>query len=119
MNRLPIRDKLKRIGLFLIGALFAVPAYLYWQEVVDSHQWPSDFNGWLGLFIMPLMSIVAFLYAIFYRHAKRIDDDLEEKMNSRGEEFDFRLHNCLQRKGWHLLDRLIFKDAYDEDAEDE
>jgi len=80
--KLSFEDKLKRGFLFFAGALFAVPSYLFWKKVVVGHQWPDDFNGWLGLFMMPAFTIVSLLYAIFYRRAKAVDDRMEADMNN-------------------------------------
>ena len=74
-------DKLKRGFLFFAGALLAVPTYLMWRKVVVGHQWPDDFNGWLGLLMFPAFSILGFVYAIFYRRAKKFDDRLEKDMD--------------------------------------
>ena len=74
-------DKLKRGFLFFAGALFAVPTYLMWSKVVVGHQWPDDFNGWLGLLMFPAFSILGFVYAIFYRRVKEKDDRLQKEMD--------------------------------------
>ncbi len=79
---LPLDDKLKRGFLFFAGALFAIPTYLLWKKVVVGHQWPDDFNGWLGLLMFPAFSLLSFAYAIFYRRAKRFDDRLEKEMKN-------------------------------------
>ena len=75
-------DILQRGFLFFCGALFAVPSYLLWKTPVVEHHWPDDFNGWLGLIMCPTFSIVAFLYAIFYRRAKEYDERLQEDMDN-------------------------------------
>ena len=80
--KLSFEDKLKRGFLFFGGALFAVPTYIMWKEVFVEHQWPDDFNGWLGLLMMPAFSVVSFLYAIFYRRAKAADDRMEKDINN-------------------------------------
>ncbi len=81
MKKLSLDDKLKRSFLFFAGALFAVPTYLMWSKVVVGHQWPDDFNGWLGLLMMPTFPILSFVYAIFYRRAMEADDRLEKEKN--------------------------------------
>ena len=168
-------DILKRGFLIFCGALFALPTYILWKEVVVGHQWPDDFNGWLGLIMFPTFSIVAFLYAIFYRRAKEADERLQEDMDTytrrgktifvigfslmflllaiqlleshifKSEPFetweyfalplftvvwvvalivtlkvdDEKLHNFLIKMGWHWLDRQIFKDAFDDEENNE
>ena len=79
--KLSLEDKFKRGFLFFAGALLAVPTYIMWSKVVVGHQWPDDFNGWLGLLMMPTFSILSFVYAIFYRRVKAIDDRLEKDMD--------------------------------------
>ena len=82
MMKLSADDKLKRGFLFFAGALFAIPSYLFWEKVVVGHQWPDDFNGWLGLLMFPAFSLLSFVYAIFYRRAKEADDRLEKEMKN-------------------------------------
>lgn len=79
--KLSLDDKLKRGFLFFAGALLAVPTYLLWKEVIVGHQWPDDFNGWLGLLMFPAFSLLSFVYAIFYRRAKEEDDRLQKEMD--------------------------------------
>ena len=79
--KLSLDDKLKRGFLFFAGALFAVPTYIMWRKVVVGHQWPDDFNGWLGLLMFPAFSLLSFVYAIFYRWAKEKDDRLQKEMD--------------------------------------
>lgn len=79
--KLSLDDKLKRGFLFFAGALFAIPSYLFWEKVVVGHQWPDDFNGWLGLLMFPVFSLLSFVYAIFYRRAKEKDDRLQKEMD--------------------------------------
>lgn len=43
---------------------------------------PDDVNGWLGIIMMPLFSITGLGYGIFYRQAKKMDDKLQEDMDS-------------------------------------
>ena len=173
--KLSLEDKLNRGFLFFCGILFALPTYFLWKEVFVGHQWPDDFNGWLGLLMCPMFSIVGFVYAIFYRRAKEADDRLQEDMDTytrrgktifvigfslmflllaiqfleshifKSEPFepweyfalplfavvwvvglivtlkvdDEKLHNFLIKMGWHRLDRLIFKDAFDDEEEDQ
>ena len=62
--KLSLEDKLKRGFLLLCGVLFALPTYFLWKEVLAGHQWPDDFNGWLGLFMFPAFSILSFVYAL-------------------------------------------------------
>lgn len=81
MMKLPSEDKLKRGFLYFGGALLAVPTYILWRKVVVGHQWPDDFNGWLGLFMMPAFSLLSFIYAIFYLRVKKVDDRLEKEMD--------------------------------------
>ena len=81
MMKLSLDDKLKRGFLFFAGALFAIPSYLFWEKVVVVHQWPDDFNGWLGLLMMPTFSLLSFVYAIFYRRVKEEDDRLQKEMD--------------------------------------
>lgn len=79
--KLSLEDKLKRGFLFFCAALFAVPSYIMWKEPIVEQQWPDDFNGWLGLFMMPAFTIVSLLYAIFYRRVKAADDRLQKEMD--------------------------------------
>lgn len=111
--KLSLEDKLKRGFLFFCGAVFAVPTYLMWKVVVVEHQWPDDYNGWLGLFMMPAFSIVGFVYAIFYRRVKAVDDRLEDAMNKKIRSSDEKLHNFLVKNNLHWLDRLLYKDSFD------
>lgn len=74
-----MEDKMKRGFLFFAAALIAVPSYLMWREALVEG-WPHDYNGWLGLFMMPIFSIVALIYAIFYRRVKQFDDELQQDM---------------------------------------
>lgn len=165
-------DKYDRGVLLVCGVVFAIPTYFLWKEVVVGHQWPDDFNGWLGLLMCPMFSIVSLLYAtIFYRRAKEADKRQQEDMDNntrRGRTIfivcfslmfiliaiqflephifksepwetwevialplfaivcvlglifslkvnDEMLHNFLTKKGWRWLDRLIFKDAFDDE----
>ena len=172
-----MEDKLTRGFLFFAAILFAVPSYLLWRDVLVEG-WPEDFNGWLGLVMAPSFSIVALLYAIFYRRAKQFDDELQQDMDDntrRGkrifvvlislmfilvgaeavashvvehkpvQEWEYyaytlfvilwigliiiittnlwvkmcdRLHNFLTKKGWLKLDRMIFKDIYDDETDE-
>ena len=80
--KLFLEDKLKRGFLLFCGVLFALPTYFLWKEVLVGHQWPDDFNGWLGLLMMPTFSLVSFAYAIFYRWVKEVDDRLQEDMDT-------------------------------------
>ena len=75
-----MEDKLKRGFLFFAAALFAVPTYLLWRNALVEG-WPQDLNGWMGLILSPTMSIVALIYAIFYRRAKQVDDELQQDMD--------------------------------------
>lgn len=169
--KLSLEDKPKRGFLFFAGALFAIPTYLLWKKVVVGHQWPDDFNGWLGLLMFPAFSLLSFAYAIFYRRAKRFDDRLEKEMKNdtrRGKAFyaigfSFmflllgiymleshilkhepvqtweyvvvpllvlmwagsliwvykvdaeKLHDFLVKNNMRLLDRMIFKDLFDDE----
>ena len=170
-----MEDKLKRGFLFFAAALFAVPTYLLWRNALVEG-WPQDLNGWMGLILFPTMSIVALIYAIFYRRAKQVDDEWQRDLENntrRGKRLfivlysfmimvlpgigavdahlinhepiqeweyvafaliiviwivgliinatdgvDDRLHNFLTRKGWFSIDRLIFKDQYEDETEE-
>ena len=164
--KLSSEDIFIRCVLIVCGVFFAIPTYILWKDVVVGHQWPDDFNGWLGLIMTPLFTVVSLLYAIFYRRAKKADDRLQEEMNEntrRGnsiilvgyflmlilatipfleshifksepwETWEFvalplivivwvggliiALHNFITKKGWHRLDRLIYKDAFNDEEE--
>lgn len=80
--KLSLEDKRKRGSLIFGGILFTLPTYILWKEVIVSQQWPDDLNGWLGLLMCPMFSIVSFAYAIFYRRAKEADDRLQEDMDT-------------------------------------
>lgn len=107
-------DKITRGFLFFCGAVLAVPSCLFWKEVIVGHQWPEGLNGWLGLILMPTFSIVSFVYAIFYRRVKAIDDRLEVAMNSKTRS-DKKLHDFLMKNNLRWLDKLLFKDTFDEE----
>jgi len=159
-------DLFIRLFLIVCGAVLAIPSYLLWREPLALRIWPHDFNGWLGLILMPLFSIIAFLYGVFYRRAAQQDDALQDEMDNKtrrgrllfdvlyslifivygigtAESYiakglpitttrllpyalllalwiggiivahkvdDASLHAFFQRKGWHRIDRLFFKD---------
>ena len=111
--KLSLEDKLKRGFLFLGGALFAIPTYIMWKVVIVEHQWPEDFNGWLGLLMMPVFSIISFLYAIFYRRAKAADDRMEADMNNNTRRgiviYAILISSIVLIVGIYMLDRHILK----------
>lgn len=76
-------DIFNRGVLLVCGVVFAIPTYFLWKEVVVGHQWPDDYNGWLGLLMCPMFSIASLLYAtILYRKAKEADERLKEDMDN-------------------------------------
>lgn len=78
----------------LVGADAAVSHFVKHEPV---QEW--EYYAWGLMVIILVVSIVI---------AKT---NLMEKMCDR-------LHNFLTREGWHILDRMIFKDMYDEETEE-
>ena len=63
-------DKYGRYILVFWGIVFAVIAYILWKDVIAEHQWPDNLNGWLGIILAPLVSLISLGTAIFYRPAE-------------------------------------------------
>ncbi len=78
----------------LVGADAAVSHFVKHEPV---QEW--EYYAWGLMVIILVVSIVI---------AKT---NLMEKMCDR-------LHNFLTREGWHILDRMIFKDMYDEETDE-
>ncbi len=63
-------DKYGRYILVFWGIVFAVIAYILWKDVIVEHQWPDNLNGWLGIILATLVSLISLGTAIFYRPAE-------------------------------------------------
>lgn len=63
-------DKYGRHILVFWGIVFAVIAYILWKDVIVEHQCPDNLNGWFGIILAPLVSLISLGTAIFYSPAK-------------------------------------------------
>jgi len=62
-------------GVMLICiVLFGYLSWVWWSDVLETRQWPSDSNGWFGLVFSPAITGLALFYILFYPQAKKFDD---------------------------------------------